>query len=209
MGVDPRSATFVSCFFYNLGEVLHEAYDTLLRTCPPSRITPLRRTCWGPFGLAQLLGGERRSRGDRPTGVPRFCPTSLGWRRSRSDRPSRGFGPVAGTWCRFSPRNRVTKSRTRRCQRTISFPWSSGTRMIIPHSLCRKQAGIAVFGNCARLHPSNVHVNEAAASLLIWQRFHRRCEDYISLSLIFLRMLRLKSRGPPKNRISDCVIGMP
>ena len=35
-------------------------------------------------------------------------------------RPSRGFGPVAGTRCRSSPRNRVTKSRTRRCQRSIS-----------------------------------------------------------------------------------------
>ncbi len=33
---------------------------------------------WGPFGLAQLLGVVRRSRGDRPTGDPRFCRTSLG-----------------------------------------------------------------------------------------------------------------------------------
>ena len=32
---------------------------------------------------------------------------------------------------------------------------------------------------------------------------------YISFTLIFLRILRLKSRGPPKKRISDWVIGSP
>ena len=31
----------------------------------------------------------------------------------------------------------------------------------------------------------------------------------ISLGLIFLRMFRLKSLGPPKKRISDRVMGMP
>ena len=37
--------------------------------------------------------------------------------------PYQNFGPVAGTWCRSSPRNRVTKSRTRRCQRSnLSSP---------------------------------------------------------------------------------------
>ena len=30
-----------------------------------------------------------------------------------------------------------------------------------------------------------------------------------SFALIFLRTFRLKSRGPPKKRVSDCVIGMP
>ena len=51
--------------------------------------------CWGPFGLAQLLGGER-SRGTRdPTGDPRFCPTSLGGADGDGTPPlpfrSRGF----------------------------------------------------------------------------------------------------------------------
>ena len=32
---------------------------------------------------------------------------------------------------------------------------------------------------------------------------------YISLRLIFLSTFLLKSRGPPKKRISDCVIGIP
>ena len=36
---------------------------------------------------------------------------------------SRGFGPVVGTRCRSSPRNRVTESRTRRCQRSIVRPF--------------------------------------------------------------------------------------
>ena len=62
----PHDATFVFRFGFILAK-FHIKRHTLLRTCPPSRITPLRRTCWGPFGLAQLLGWERRSRGDRPT----------------------------------------------------------------------------------------------------------------------------------------------
>ena len=36
--------------------------------------------------------------------------------------PYQNIGPVAGTLCRSSPRNRVTKSRTRRCQRSIVRP---------------------------------------------------------------------------------------
>ena len=43
-----------------------------------------------------------------------------------------GFGPVAGTWCRFSPRYRVTKSRTRRCQRTIFIPFFQERERLYP-----------------------------------------------------------------------------
>ena len=64
-------------FSFNFGEVFNGAYDTLLRTCPPSRITPLRRTCWGPFGIPQLLGLPFIV----DTEFPRFWP----------------FGPAAGT----------------------------------------------------------------------------------------------------------------
>ena len=50
------------------------------------------------------------------------------------------------------------------------------------------------------------------AALLRGRRLER-CQwangAYISLALIFLRMLRLKSRGPPKKRISEWVIGNP
>ncbi len=44
-------------FSFNFGEVFNGASDTLLRTC------------WGPFGIPQLLGLERRRRGDRPTSI--------------------------------------------------------------------------------------------------------------------------------------------
>ena len=67
----------------------------------------------------------------------------------------------------FSSRWRVLDATSRRAiasrkavpadvKEPFPFSWSSGTRMIIPHSLCRKQAGIAVFGNRARLRPNNV-----------------------------------------------------
>ena len=64
---------------------------------------------------------------------------------------SLGFGPVAG---RSSPRNRVTKSHTRRCQRSIpTFPFilplTGNVRKYTPFPR-RFQAGNAVFGNCAR-----------------------------------------------------------
>ena len=152
--------------------------------------------CRGPFGLAQLLGGERTAMERRPyrfghagrvTGDPRLCLTSLGgagWcgrrrnavptagsdrsvaspngragaRPSRCGRnklrPSRGFGPVAGTWCRSSPRNRVTKSRTRRCQRTIlrspSQFLSKGTRESISHSSAQRKRGFGKLKFCGR-----------------------------------------------------------
>ena len=102
----------------------------------------------GLSGLPSSSALARRSRGDRPTGNPRFCPNSLGGADGDGTpslpfgragaRPSLGFGPVAGTRCRFSPRDRVTKSRTRRCQRSIwrspSQFLSKGTRESIPHS---------------------------------------------------------------------------
>ena len=61
-------------------------------------------------GFALSLGGRRRQDGGSPYGRNKL-------------RPSLGFGPVAGTRCRSSPRNRVTKSRTRRCQRSIVRPF--------------------------------------------------------------------------------------
>jgi len=160
MGVHPRSATFVSslCFFF--GEVFTRAYDTLLRTL------------LGPFGLAQLLGGSGHAGRVTLPWDPRFCPSSLGGggrgatalpadgdgtpslpfrsrgtrdptMRSRQARPSLGFRPVAGTRCRFSPRDRVTKSRTRRCQRAILRSPSQfipkGTRKSIPHSPAQRK----------------------------------------------------------------------
>jgi len=62
--------------------------------------------------------------------------------RDKRDR-SRGFGPVAGTRCRFSPRDSVTKSRTRRCQRSVLRSPSQflpkGTRKSIPHSPAQRK----------------------------------------------------------------------
>ena len=76
---------------------------------------------------------------------PRFCP--LPWEAAVAGRPpyrsghagrvtlpigrdgartSLGFGPVAGTWCRSPPRNRVAKSHTRRCQRSAVHLACSG-----------------------------------------------------------------------------------
>ena len=57
-----------------------------------------------------------------------------------------GFGPVAGTRCRFSPRYRVTKSRTRRCQRTSCSPVFRNATDYIP-SPVRKQAENQILRN--------------------------------------------------------------
>ena len=60
---------------------------------------------------------------------------------------------MAGTWCRSSPRNRVTKSRTRRSQRSIFVPFTvpftgnAGKYIPFPRLF---QAGNGFFGNCAR-----------------------------------------------------------
>ena len=67
-------------------------------------------------------------------------------------RPSLGFGPVAG---RSSPRNRVTKSRTRRCQRSIIRPSEQDVNQYTPFPR-RFQAGNAIFGNCVRVCSSDV-----------------------------------------------------
>ena len=76
MGIHPRSATFVSRFvILNFGEVYHQA---TIRCCV---------RCWGPFGLAQLLGG-RGGRGATALPVdPRFCLTSLGDTARSTSRP--------------------------------------------------------------------------------------------------------------------------
>ena len=118
----------------------------------------------GLSGLPSSSALARRSRGDRPIGNPRFCPNSLGGADGDGTpslpfgragaRPSLGFGPMAGTRCRSSPRNRVTKSRTRRCQRSnlpspFILPLTGNVRKYIPFPR-RFQAGNAVFGNCTR-----------------------------------------------------------
>ena len=141
MVIHPRSATFVSCLCFNFGEVFDVAS---IRCCV---------RCWGPFGLAQLLGGKRRSRGDRPTlSVTRNAchyrssevlavqVQSAKFRHPRGT-PILHFtlyilhssSPVAGTRCRFSPRNRVTKNRTRRCQRSNSASPLRGKTEIVCH----------------------------------------------------------------------------
>ena len=161
MLIHPRSATFISRL-PDFGEVSTIAK---IRCCVH---------CWGPFGLAQRLGG---SGGRGATALPVIRGSALipwkaavagrpPYRRTAMERrpyrfghagrvtlpcgrdgarPSRGFGPVAGTWCRFSPRDRVTKSRTRRCQRSVlrspSQFLSKGTRESIPHSPTQRKRG--------------------------------------------------------------------
>ena len=132
----------------------------------------LLRTLLGAFRACPAPRRERRSRGDRPTDGSEVLPYFLGrcgrrWnavptagsdrsvaspngragaRPSRCGRnkfrPSLGFGPVAGG---FSLRNRVTKSRTRRCQRSIlrspSQFLSKGTRESISNSLSQRKRG--------------------------------------------------------------------
>ncbi len=155
--MDPRVRTVV---FRSLLKISGLSIEATLRCCV---------RCWGPFGLAQRLGGERRSRGDRPTGDPRFCLTSLGDTarsasgpyqlvatsatlpfRSRQARPSRGFGPMAGTRCRFSPRDRVTKSRTRRYQRSNIPPTERQDGNSMPHSPAPRKRDFGKLKCCAR-----------------------------------------------------------
>ena len=116
MGIHPRSATFVSslCFFF--GEVFTRAYDTLLRTLlgafrayPAPRLWLLNR------------------RDARSPNVPRF------WLPFQRRTRYQNFGPVAGTICRSSPRSRVTKSRTRRYQRSNSASPLRGKTEIVCH----------------------------------------------------------------------------
>ena len=109
----------------------------------------------GPFGLIQLLGGVRRSRGDRPTGVPRFCPTSLGGADAQERVPPMRSQQVATLpWFRAGGGYLVpllaAQSRHEKPYPPMSKnhfrSLSSGTRTIIPHSPCRKQAGFQVCG---------------------------------------------------------------
>ena len=138
----------ISLWFY-FGEVSHRA---TIRCCVRAG---------GLSGLPSSSALARRSRGDRPTGNPRFCPNSLGGADGDGTpslpfgragaRPSLGFGPMAGTRCRSSPRNRVTKSRTRRCQRSnlpspFILPLTGNVRKYIPFPR-RFQAGNAFFGS--------------------------------------------------------------
>ena len=111
----------------------------------------------GPFGLIQLLGGVRRSRGDRPTGVPRFCPTSLGGADAQERVPPMRSQQVATLpWFRAGGGYLVpllaAQSRHEKPYPPMSKnhfrSLSSGTRTIIPHSSCRKQAGFQSFKVC-------------------------------------------------------------
>ena len=119
------------------------------RACPAprrERTAMERRPYRWIRGCALCLGRCGRRWNAVPTaGSDRSVASPNGRAGARSSRcgrnklrPSRGFGPVAGTRCRSSPRDRVTKSRTRRCQRSIlrSPPQflSKGTRESIPHS---------------------------------------------------------------------------
>jgi len=74
MVIHPRSATsYLACNF-NFGEVFRKA---IIRCCV---------RCWGPFGLAQLLGRER-SRGTRdPTVGSEVLPYFLGRGRTAMER---------------------------------------------------------------------------------------------------------------------------
>ncbi len=121
--------------------------------------------CWGLSGLPSSSALARRSRGDRLTGDPRFCPC-LGERRRQDGgspygrnklRPSLGFGPVAG-WS--SPRNRVTKSHTRRCQRSIlpspSQFLSRESKESIPHSPAAFKREMRFLEVCRRIDPTQV-----------------------------------------------------
>ena len=101
---------------------------------------------------------------------PRFCPTSLGGADGDGTpslpfgragaRPSLGFGPMAGTRCRSSPRNRVTKSHTRRCQRSIlpspSQFLSRECKESIPHSPAAFKREMRFLEVCRRIDPTQV-----------------------------------------------------
>ncbi len=99
--------------------------------------------CWGPFGLAQLLGGERRSRGDRPTGDPRFCPNSLGGGgRGATALPADGDGTPSLPF-----RSRGTRDPTMRSRRGATLPWfradggllfAARTRYKKPYPRCQR-----------------------------------------------------------------------
>ena len=116
----------------------------------------------GPFGLIQLLGGVRRSRGDRPTGVPRFCPTSLGGADAQERVPPMRSQQVATLpWFRAGGGYLVpllaAQSRHEKPYPPISkinptfpfiLPFTGSAEKYTPFPR-RFQAGNAVFGNCA------------------------------------------------------------
>ena len=89
-------------------------------------------------------GGRRRQDGGSPYGRNKL-------------RPSLGFGPMAG---RSSPRNRVTKSHARRCQRSIlpsPSPFLSwGMRESIPHSPAAFKREMRFLEVCRRIDPTQV-----------------------------------------------------
>ncbi len=59
-------------------------------------------------------------------------------------------GPVAGTLCRSSPRNRVTKSRTRRYQRSNIPPFERQDENSMPHSPDSRKRDFGKLKFCAR-----------------------------------------------------------
>ena len=176
MLIHPRSATFVSGLCFNFGEVFDVAYDTLLRTLLGAfRASPAPRRGADGDGTPSL---PFRSRGMR-NWCSEVLPYFLGWcgrrwnavptagsdrsvaspngragaRPSRCGRnklrPSRGFGPVAGG---SLPRDRVTKSRTRRYQRPNIPPFERQDGNSMPHSPALRKRDFGKLKFCAQGH---------------------------------------------------------
>ena len=131
--------------------------------------------CWGPFGLAQLLGGRRRSRGDRPTvaagrgrpalpmirgfalalggGGATALPAPPRWRLSiRSQKVATLPWFRAGGGSVFAAQSRHEEPYPPMSKINPTFPFilpltgNVGKYTPFPR---RFQAGNAVFGNCA------------------------------------------------------------
>ena len=117
--------------FAFFGEVSHEAYDTLLRTC------------WDPFGISQLLGLERRSRGDRPTLCSEVLALAL--RHVEDNAPYQ----ASARWRVLGAASRRAIASRKAVPADVKEPFvpqSSGTRRIIPHPPSENKPEIKICG---------------------------------------------------------------
>ena len=142
--------------------------------------------------------------------------------------------PVSGLWSPPPPLSRAPRTGRRcrcgnrradmgmlpmwECCQWPMLPITNGARACerAPPIPAAKMAAFPVRRSCGSatqpFPPPGRRAPCGRAALLRGRRLER-CQwangAYISLALIFLRMLRLKSRGPPKKRISEWVIGNP
>ena len=137
MVIHPRCATFVSRFGFYFGEVLHEA---IIRCCV---------RCWGPFGLAQLLGSGSRTGETPDLTVPRgsgLCSGgALGDRALPKLRPNGGYSvPLFAAQSRHEkPYPPISKIKFR-----LAFERQDGNSM--PHSPAQRKRDFGKLKFCAR-----------------------------------------------------------